>query len=203
MRARVARFASSNALGLLRSAAVFIRWSAMAFAVALVVIAAAPRSPVTVDLGASRVSGLQTIEGTVPGVAVDRSARVLVRFVDPPIGLRLLHLGVVLPGLLLVAEIARRMATILRRAVDHDPFTPATARDLRRVAALTAIGGTLVAVIEYAAKLTLSSQALVTGLDRSFEFSPVGWLAVALMVAAFAQLVARGASLRHELATVI
>ena len=56
-------------------------------------------------------------------------------------GQRLLALLPVLPGLALVAEIARRMRGLLRTAQASDPFTADTARALLSVAKLTALAG--------------------------------------------------------------
>lgn len=46
---------------------------------------------------------------------------------------RLLYLATMLPGLALIAEIARKMAKLLRDAQDNDPFTVGTARELTAV----------------------------------------------------------------------
>ena len=56
-------------------------------------------------------------------------------------GPTMIYLATTLPGLLLVAEIARRMARLLRAAQDSDPFTMQTARELTVVAKITALGG--------------------------------------------------------------
>jgi hypothetical protein len=40
----------------------------------------------------------------------------------------MIYLAAMLPGLVLIAEIARRMAKLLRAAQESDPFTGATAR---------------------------------------------------------------------------
>ena len=58
---------------------------------------------------------------------------------DASLGQRLLSLLAVIPALLLVAEIARRMAKLLRAAQDTDPFTARTVRGLTVVAKITAV----------------------------------------------------------------
>ena len=53
----------------------------------------------------------------------------------------MLYAATTLPSLVLVAEIARRMAKVLRAAQDSDPFTAWTAQQLTVIAKITACGG--------------------------------------------------------------
>ena len=176
----------------------------MAFLVALVAIAIAPKSPVRLDIATVKLTGLDRIVGLTPGVVVDSAGRLPVEFTDPSLGVRLLNLAVFIPGLLLVAEIARRMARLLRAAEQHDPFTHQTVRALGGVARLTAIGGVGVWAIAAIARWVLSSHVLSTGTDVTLlRQSPVGWLGVALIIAGFSQVVARGVAMRTELDAVI
>ena len=107
------------------------------------------------------------------------------------------------PGLLLVAEIARRMANLLRAAQDTDPFTAQTVEQLTLVAKITAFGGLGVWAVSNVAKWALSATMLESGAAVAAARSPLGWLAVGLIFAAFAQLIARGVAMRAELDTVI
>ena len=54
-----------------------------------------------------------------------------------------------------------------------------------------------------AAKSALSATMLRSGVAVQPHSSPLGWLAVGLIFAAFAQLIARGVAMRAELDTVI
>jgi hypothetical protein len=134
---------------------------------------------------------------------VDPAGKVVFKITDPSFAQRMLYLATTVPGLLLVAEISRRMANLLRAAQDSDPFTEQTARDLTVVAKVTAIGGLGVLVLSNVAKWALSATMLSSGTAVEPNQSPLGWFAVALIVAAFAQLIARGVAMRAELDSVI
>ena len=137
----------------LRITATFIFIAALCLAVALLVIAFIPGSPVTQELPASAATGLDHVGGVIPGVevllsdsmhlmipgvAVDPSGWIPFTIQDPSLAQRLLYLMTVLPGLALIAEIARRMANLLRAAQATDPFTASTARALVTAGKLTA-----------------------------------------------------------------
>ena len=62
-------------------------------------------------------------------------------FTNPSFALRMLNLSTTVPGLLVVAEVARRMAKLVRAAQRTDPFTAGTARELTLVAKITASAG--------------------------------------------------------------
>ena len=107
----------------LRGTATFVYIAALCLAVALLVIAFIPGSPVTLALPTSELSGTAGLGGIVHGVVVDPAGEIVFKVTDPSLAQRLLYLATMFPGLLLVAEIARRMANLLRAAQDSDPFT--------------------------------------------------------------------------------
>ena len=125
----------------LRATATFVFIAALCLAVAVLVIALIPGSPVTQELPAAALTGLHRVGGVTAGVAVDPSGWIPFTIHDPSLAQRLLDLLTVLPGLVLVAEIARRMANLLRGAQASDPFTADTARALVAVGKLTAFAG--------------------------------------------------------------
>src|SRR3954469_20836189 len=94
----------------LRATATFVFIAALCLAVALLVIAFIPGSPVTQELPSAALTGLDRVGGVTTGVVVDPSGWVPFAVHDPSLAQRLLYLLTVLPGLALVAEIARRMA---------------------------------------------------------------------------------------------
>lgn len=187
----------------LRGTAEFVYIATLCVAVALLVIGLIPKSPVTLELPTALLSGLDGVGGVTPGVVADPAGKVVFKITDPSLAQRMLYLATTLPGLLLVAEIARRMAKLLRVAQDSDPFTARTARDLTVVAKITAFGGLGVLVLSNVAKWALSATMLSSGTAVEPNQSPLGWFAVALIFAAFAQLIARGVAMRAELDTVI
>jgi Protein of unknown function (DUF2975) len=187
----------------LQGTATFVYIAALCLAVALLVIGFIPGSPVTLGLPTSLLSGTGGISGVVRGVVVDPAGEIVFKIADPSLAQRMLYLATTLPGLLLVAEVARRMANLLRAAQDSDPFTAQTARELTVVAKLTAFGGLVVWAVSGAAKWVLSATMLESGSAVQPHDSPLGWLAVGLIFAAFAQLIARGVAMRAELDTVI
>ena len=186
-----------------RGTATFVYIAALCLAVALLVIGFIPKSPVTLGLPTSLLSGLHHVGGVAPGVLVDHAGEVVFKVTDPSVAQRMLYLATVLPGLLLVAEVARRMRNVLRAAQDSDPFTAQTARELTVVAKITAFGGLGVWAVSNVAKWVLSATMLKTGSAVEPHQSPLGWLAVGLIFAAFGQLIARGVAMRDELDTVI
>jgi hypothetical protein len=198
------RLTRSSWLGVARATATCVQWAALALVAAVVAIGIAPKSPVKLDISMARLSGLDHVGGAASGVAVDGASRVMFRFTDPSFALRLLNLGTTVPGLLLVAEIARRMAKLLRAARDHDPFTAGTAHELALVAKITALGGLGVWAAADVTRWVLSSYVLASGNDFTLlHRSPLGWLGAALIIAGFGQVVARGVAMRTELDTVI
>ena len=114
------------------------------------------------------------------------------------------YLVVVLPGLALVALIAWRMARLLRAALASDQFTADTVRALTTLAKITAIGGLAVWAMSNLATWALSATVLDgASTPQPHEAAALAWLAVALIFAAFGQLIARGVAMRAELDTVI
>jgi hypothetical protein len=190
-------------LGRLRGTATFVYIAALCAAVAVLVIAFIPRSPVMLGLPTDMLSGLSSVGGVEPGVIVDPDGEIIFTITDPSLAQRMLYLTTTLPGALLVAEIARRMAKLLRAAQDSDPFTIRTARDLTVVAKITAFGGVGVWAANIIAKWALSATMLTSGAAVDPVQSLLGWLAVGFIFAAFGQLIARGVTMRAELDSVI
>jgi hypothetical protein len=150
------------------------------------------------------LSGPVQIGGATPGVTVDPATRLIFKFTDPSFALRMLNLGTTVPGLLLVAEIARRMAKLLRAAQQSDPFTARTARELTVVAKITALGGLCAWAVANLSRWVLSSYVLASGTDVNLlHESPLGWIGAGLIIAGFGQVVGRGVAMRTELDTVI
>jgi Protein of unknown function (DUF2975) len=176
---------------------------ALCEAVALVVIGFIPGSQVSVELPSHVLSGLDRIGGLAGGVVVDDAGTITLSVADPSLGQRLIYLLTVVPGLLVVAELGRRVAVLLRAARLRDPFTAATVRQLTTVAKIAAVGGLAVGVLSTVATWVLSGTVLTTGHTTQLTVSPLGWFTVGLVAAAFAQLVARGVAMRTELDTVI
>lgn len=193
-----------NWLAVSRTTAAFVQWAALALVVAVVAIGIAPKSPVRLDISMSALSAPVQPAGASPGVTVDSASRLVFKFTDPSFGLRMLNLGTVVPGLLLVAEIARRMAKLLRAAQHSDPFTARTARELTQVAKITALGGLGVWAVANVSRWILSSYVLVSGTDVNLlHQSPLAWIGAGLIIAGFGQVVARGVAMRNELDAVI
>ncbi len=187
----------------LRGTATFVYIAALCLAVALLVIAFIPGSPVTLGLPTALLSGTGRVGGVVHGVVVDPAGEIVFKITDPSLAQRMLYMATTVPALLLVAEVARRMRNLLRAAQDSDPFTAQTARELTVVAKIIAFGGVGVWAVSSAAKWALSATMLESGAVVQPHDSPAGWLAVGLIFAAFAQLIARGVAMRAELDTVI
>ena len=187
----------------LRVTATFVFIAALCLAVALLVIAFIPGSHVTQALPTAALTGLDRLGGVTAGVAVDRSGWVPFTIHDPSLAQRLLYLLTVLPGLVLIAEIARRMGHLLRAAQASDPFTASTARALVGVGKLTALAGLGTWILSQVAQGVLSVTMLASGVTFQPHQSPLGWLAVGLIFAAFGQILDRGVTMRAELDTVI
>jgi hypothetical protein len=188
----------------LRVTATIIFIVALCLAVAVLVIAFIPHSPVPTALPAKDVPGLDHLSGLATGVTVDPAGTIAVKIAEPSVAQRLLYLVVVVPGLALVALIAWRMAKLLGAALASDPFTAQTVRALTTLAKITAIGGIGVWAMSYLATWALSATVLdAPGTPQPHQAAALAWLAVALIFAAFGQLIARGVAMRAELDTVI
>ena len=143
------------------------------------------------------------VDGVTSGVTVDPGGRLLFKFTDPSFALRMLNLGTTVPGLLLVAEIARRLAKLLRAAQHSDPFTAGTARQLMLVAKITVFGGLVVWAVASLTRWALSSYVLASGTDFNLlHQTPLGWLGAGLIIAGFGQVVARGVEMRRDMTLV-
>jgi hypothetical protein len=187
----------------LRATATFILVAALCLSVAVLVIAFIPGSPVTQELPAGALRGLDSIGGVTAGVAVDPSGWLPFTVHDPSLGQRLLYLLTVLPGLILVAEIARRMANLLGTAQASDPFTATTTRALWSLGKLTAFGGLCTWVVSQIAQGILSLTMLDSPVTFKPHQSPLTWLAVGLIFAGFSLILDRGVAMQAELDTVI
>ncbi len=190
-------------LRVLRGTALVGYICALCLAVAVTVIAFIPGSAVHVALPASLLSGLDGIGGLVRGAVVDPAGRISVLVADPSLGQRLLMLGTTLPGLLVVAEVARRMSRLLRAAEETDPFTASTVTELSALAKITAFGGLAAWVIGAVATGVLSTTVLTSGAAVKPEGSPAWWLGAGLIFWMLGQLIARGVAMRTELDAVI
>jgi hypothetical protein len=190
-------------LGRLRVTATFVSIAALCAAVALLVIAFIPGSPVKLELPTKVLTRLDGVRGVASGAVVDPHGWVDLKISDPSLGQRLIQLAILLPGLLLVAELARRMAALLRTALETDPFTARTARELKVLATITAIGGVAVWAVSNIAWWGLATTVLDDSASLQPRHSPLGWLAVGLVFAGFAALINRGVEMRAELDTVI
>jgi Protein of unknown function (DUF2975) len=181
----------------------FVFVAALCLAVALLVIAFIPGSPVTQDLPNGALTGLGGVGGVTGGVHVDPSGWTPFAAHDPSLAQRLLYLLTVLPSLVLIAEIARRMARLLRTAQASDPFTATTARALMTVGKLTAFAGLGAWILGQVAHGLLSATMLTSSPTYKPHESPLGWLAVGLIFAALGHILDRGVAMRTELDTVI
>src|SRR3954466_120121 len=92
----------------LRGTATLVYIAALCLAVALLVIAFIPGSPVTLALPTAELPGTARVGGIVHGVVIDPGGEIVFKVTDPSLGQRMLHLLTTFPGLLLVAEVARR-----------------------------------------------------------------------------------------------
>jgi len=187
----------------LNATATFVFIAALCLAVALVVIAFIPGSPVTQALPASALDGLDHVGGVTSGVAVDSSGWVPFTVHDPSLTDRLLFMLTQVPGLLLIAEIARRMARLLRDARAGDPFTADNVHALTTLGKLTAFVGLGTWVTSQVAQAVLCARMLTSPPTYQPHHTPLGWLAVGLIFAAFARILDRGVAMRTELDTVI
>ena len=190
-------------LARVRATTTFVYVAALCLAVAVLVIDLVPGSPATFEVPTALLPGTGSPTGLPHGVVLDPAGWIVLRLTDPSLGQRLLFAATVVPGLLLVAEIARRLRNVLRAAEATDPFTTQTAHALSVVARITAFGGLAVWAVAAAANAVLVATVLDTGSHVGPRWTPVWWLAVGFVVAAFGQLVARGVGMRAELDTVI
>ena len=187
----------------LRATATFVFIAALCLAVALLVISLIPGSPVTQELPAGALTGTDQVGGVTAGVTVDPSGWIPFTIHSASLAQRLLYLMTVLPGLVLIAEIARRMANVLRAAQATDPFTASTARALVAVGKLTAFAGLGAWAVSQVAQGILCSTMLASPVPFHPHQTPLGWLSVGLIFAAFGQILDRGVAMRAELDTVI
>jgi hypothetical protein len=187
----------------LRAAATFVFIAALCVSVALVVIAFIPGSPVREELPARALSGVDGVGGVESGVSLAKAGWVPFAVDDPSLGQRLLFLLTVLPGLLVIAEVARRLSAVVRRARDSDPFTAASSRALVSIGKLTVIAGLGAWVVSQLARAVLARTMLDSADHIRPHHSPLGWLVVGAILAGFGLILDRGVEMRTELDTVI
>jgi hypothetical protein len=187
----------------LRAAATFVFIAALCVSVALVVIAFIPGSPVREELPARALSGVDGVGGVESGVSLAKAGWVPFAVDDPSLGQRLLFLLTVLPGLLVIAEVARRLSAVVRRARDSDPFTAASSRALVSIGKLTVIAGLGAWVVSQLARAVLARTMLDSADHIRPHHSPLGWLVVGAILAGFGLILDRGVEMRAELDTVI
>ncbi|MBI4944567.1 MAG: DUF2975 domain-containing protein [Actinobacteria bacterium] len=192
-----------RALRLLQGSATTVHVVALCLAVAVLVIAFVPGAPVTVQLPAHLFGTPAPLTGTLPGAALDPAGQLAFTLADPTPVQRLLQAAIIVPDLLVVAEVARRLAGLLRSAREHDPFTAQTVRRLTTVAKIAALGGSATWLLGVVAAWGLASTVVDPWVPVQPTGGLLGWLAVGLVIAGFAQLVDRGVDLRSELDTVI
>ncbi len=160
--------------------------------------------PVPVELSARDITDVTGASGGLaPGVSVAADSTVEAVITDPSIGQlswyaasRLGQLGVALALLALLL----RLVIVARRT---DPFTAATVRRLRVLAAVSALGGVATGFLTMFAGLVLSDAAtggrtITTTLSLNIQ-----WLLAAVGFLAIAEVIKRGRALRAELETVI
>ena len=193
----------SRGLRWLYATAMFVYIAALCLAVAVLVIAFIPGSPVIQDLPGAALTGLHGIGGVASGVVTDPSGWLPFHVEDASLGQRLLSMLTEVPGLLLIAETGRRMSNLVRAAQDRDPFTAESAQALVALGKLTAIGGLATWILSELAQWALCSTMLTSSFTFSPQSTPLGWLAVGLIFAAFGRIIDRGVAMRAELDTVI
>ncbi|HET6940075.1 MAG TPA: DUF2975 domain-containing protein [Nocardioides sp.] len=187
----------------LRATATFVFIAALCVAVALVVIALVPGSPVRQALPARALSGFDGVGGVEPGVSLAKAGWVPFAVDDPSLGQRLLFLLTVLPGLLVIAEVARRLASVVRTAQENDPFTAATSKALVSIGRLTVLAGLGAWAVSQVAGAVLAHTMLESSTSLRPHHSPLGWLVVGLILTGFGLILDRGVEMRDELDTVI
>ena len=113
----------------LRVTATLVYIVALCVAVAVLVIAFIPHSPVPTALPAKDVPGIDHVSGLAAGVTVDPSGTIAIKIAEPSAAQRLLYLVVVLPGLALVALIAGAWPSCF---APRSPVTRSTPRPSER-----------------------------------------------------------------------
>ena len=108
-----------------------------------------------------------------------------------------------LPGLLVIAEVARRLAVVVRTAQDSDPFTATTSRALLSIGRLTVLAGLGAWAVSQVAGAVLAHTMLESSTPLRPHHSPLGWLFVGVILTGFGLILDRGVEMRTELDTVI
>jgi hypothetical protein len=187
----------------LRAAATFVFVAALCLSVAPLSLTFVPGSPVRAELPARALSGFDGVGGIEGGVSLAKAGWVPFTVDDPSLVQRLLFLLTVLPGLLVIAEVARRLAAVVRTAQASDPFTTATSRALISIGRLTVLAGLGAWVVSTVARAVLADTMLDSSAHLRPHHSPLGWLVVGAILAGFGLILDRGVEMRAELDTVI
>jgi hypothetical protein len=106
-------------------------------------------------------------------------------------------------GLLVIAEVARRLAAVVRTGQDSDPFTAATSRALASIGKLIVVAGLGAWVVRQVARAVLAGTMLDSADHIRPHQLPLGWLVVGAILTGFALILDRGVEMRAELDSVI
>lgn len=174
-------------------------------AIALGVVAPALRAAIAeelpLELPAAALSGTLDYE-LREGVAIAAEQDVTVTLADPDAGQRAAWALAELPTQAVAAALLALLLGLVRHARREDPFTPATVRRLRAVAATAIAGGVFAFTVELLASMHLSTTAVV-GDIAGISHLPVHWLLIGFGLLAVAEVVKRGRAMREELETVV
>lgn len=178
---------------------------ALAAVLALGVVAPALRAAIAeelpLELPAAALSGTLDYE-LREGVAIAAEQDVTVTLADPDAGQRAAWALAELPTQAVAAALLALLLGLVRHARREDPFTPATVRRLRAVAATAIAGGVFAFTVELLASMHLSTTAVV-GDIAGISHLPVHWLLIGFGLLAVAEVVKRGRAMREELETVV
>ncbi|HZM83644.1 MAG TPA: DUF2975 domain-containing protein [Candidatus Limnocylindrales bacterium] len=135
------------------------------------------------------------------GQAVEHvSTRVAI--LEPTPAQALWYLGTFLPSAVVLLAALSMLLRLLSRARRANPFTRDTVRDLRWLAVVVLVGGTLASLVESVATLRLSA-GLKPDTVSGYWNLPALWLLAGFGAMAVAEIVARGCALREELDEVV
>lgn len=159
--------------------------------------------PVTVQVRADAVIDVPDVAGGLAdGVTIAPDSIVEVEVTDPSAHQLIAKVMTSLPTMLTAFGMLLMLLRVVRRGRRGDPFAAGTVRELRVLAVLVIVGGTLAGVVESLAMLDLSFTVTDTAGYAMWHF-PAGWLLAGFGFLAIAEVVRRGTAMRDELATVI
>jgi len=125
-----------------------------------------------------------------------------VAIVDPTPTQALWYLTTTLPSAIVLLAALFMLLRLLTRARRANPFTRDTARDLRWLAVILMVGGSLASLLESVATLGLSTGLKPDTVSGYWNF-PALWLFAGFGAMAVAEIVARGCAMREELDEVV